>query len=525
MIIKYEGIDKNIFFIFIMCISHQVIAQCVEASFIVPNCITPNTPTDFFNDSDENTNCSVSYQWFVYDNTGWGDFSTDYDFENVIFPSAGTYTIQLIPNLNGSPFGCCPFGQFNVTDFITQITVIDQPIILDVDFETEICSNGSIDYDSLNINIQNEVGNISYDWITIPNGIQWEDFELELIPDSETAVILTVNDNTTGCSDSDTINLNFTQTNADASFTVSSNTLTCQGEFFNFTINNFNDSLYNYNWLIDGVNQNFYDSIFETQLYSNNSTIEISLEVTDLNNGCVVPDYEYISVNSVSNFIEFDTDIASTSSSGFDYNGDFFWYCVPDSFVIDTFINIHSDITGIDSVYITDNNGNTFQFYSDFESFEIQIDNSVSEITVINYIGNSCPPIEFSYEILFNQQTSVFGSLEYCFNNNQCIGDVFAYTIDPNFLNQFSLNAQIFWTESCSEEVDTLDIWDYQDIIDNTIYYDHDCDQNSLTNYQFVFEHAFFEPSCGCVWEDRLVMFMMCLGLLVFTLHTVVINL
>ena len=160
--------------------------------------------------------------------------SVNFDL-NYTFPSSGTYYISLYPDIPGSNSQCCQ-NSGNGEEELEEIPiyVIDLPVTLNVNNNNEICSNGSIDYDSLFINIQNDIGNISYDWITIPNGIQWEDFENQSIPDSESEVILTITDEATGCSDSQTIDLNFTQTNADASFTSSSATLACQGQQFSF---------------------------------------------------------------------------------------------------------------------------------------------------------------------------------------------------------------------------------------------------------------------------------------------------
>ena len=147
-----------------------------------------------------------------------------------------------------------PFCQFNVTDFITQITVIDQPIILDVDFDTEICSNGSIEYDSLYINVQMKLEifhTIGLQSLMELNGkiLMMNQFlTLKVLLFSQLLMMLQ------DVQILDTINLNFTQTNADASFTsFSSAVLTCQGcQQFSFSVNNFNDSLYDYNWFIDG---------------------------------------------------------------------------------------------------------------------------------------------------------------------------------------------------------------------------------------------------------------------------------
>ena len=69
-------------------------------------------------------------------------------------------------------------------------------------------------------------------------------------------VILTVTDNITLCTAQEIIFLNYQQTNADASFTASTNSITCIGDLSNtFTANTIDTNLYNYTWEIDGIQQ------------------------------------------------------------------------------------------------------------------------------------------------------------------------------------------------------------------------------------------------------------------------------
>ena len=141
---------KNIFFIFLFCLSQQTIAQdCVTASFIIPDCITANTPITFINNSIDLSTCNTAnYEWEVYDENF--DFlfgSVNFDL-NYTFPSSGTYYISLYPDIPGPNSQCCQ-NSGNGEEGLEEIPiyVIDLPVTLNVNNNIEICSNGSIDYD------------------------------------------------------------------------------------------------------------------------------------------------------------------------------------------------------------------------------------------------------------------------------------------------------------------------------------------------------------------------------------------
>ncbi|MBF90463.1 MAG: hypothetical protein CMP75_01710, partial [Flavobacteriales bacterium] len=497
---------KNIFFIFLVCFSYQAFGQCVEASFDVPDCITPNSTVTFFNTSIDNSICNnVEYEWALYDeNSNFISGGLDFDFDYT-FTLSGIYYLEIYPDIPGQNAPCCPNTSNGTPSFGEYITVIDLPLSLNTSNSIEICSNGSIDYDSLFINIQNDIGNISYDWVTIPNGIQWEDFENQSIPDSENEIILTITDNATGCSDSQIIDLNFTQTNADASFTSSSATLTCQGQQFSFSVDNFNDSLFDYNWFIDGSPQiSIYDSILTTNIFANSNEVEVNLQVIDNQTGCLVNEFFYITVNTLTNYVDVNTDIEETDDNGFDEGFNSFWYCSPDSITIDTLYNIFNDTTGIDSVLIDLGVAGSQMYYDSdgYEYFIISVSEPVSQINITSYTQGGCPPTTISYGILYNQEINA-GNVNFgaCSSINLCRGDTLLYFIDPQQF-QMPLNATVDFTIICSD--DSLDVvtWDYQDFTDNLYLVDADCNPNTPDVLKYVFPYVYEESSCGCNFVD-----------------------
>ena len=110
--------------------------------------------------------------------------------------------------------------------------------------------------------------------------------------------MLTIIDNTTGCTDSATIDLNYQFTSANANFTSSVDTIICPGQQITYTANNIDTSLYNYSWEIDGISQNSGNNgILSASIYPISSYVTITLFVEDLSNGCIVSNSQYLNAN------------------------------------------------------------------------------------------------------------------------------------------------------------------------------------------------------------------------------------
>ena len=398
----------------------------------------------------------------------------------------GAYTIQYSGGF---------FGPLCNTSFYA----INQPIALSVTTNsTTICTGGSIDYSSLGINITNTVGSITYNWNTSPNNISWTGLNPYPIPAGENSVTLTVTDDATGCSDSEIISLTYQSTNANASFVSSANTVSCPGEYFTFTANNIDTILYNYSWGIDGIPQvGGGNGMLTANILPNGSTVNITLFVEDINNGCIVQQSQTLNV-STPNYLAFDTTV-----SNYEQQLNAFTYCENDSSVIDTFYNMFTNTSGIDTVII--DNGFTQEIYTasqGFNNFFINVSESVYNIYVTTIFQGNCPPVTTTYDVLYNQTVGGlnvnFGT---CSQSNLCIGDTVNYFIDPQQF-QMSLNAVVHFVVKCNDNnIDTI-TWNYNDFQQNTYFTDADC--NSLTPdvEKIVFPYLFEESSCGCYFYD-----------------------
>jgi hypothetical protein len=260
-----------------------------------------------------------------------------------------------------------------------------------------MCSGSSIDYNSLGNNITNAVGPVTYDWVVYPSGQNWTGLTSYPIPSGQNSVILTITDTTTGCTDSETINLSYQTTQANASFNSSGNTITCPGQSLIFTASNINTTLYNYSWGINGIIQSGgANGVITPYIYPTGNTANVALYVEDLNNGCIVQTSQTLNVNSP------DYIALNTNLSNFDTILNLFAYCETDSLKTDTFYNAFSNSSGIDYVII--DNGFTQQtINSGFNTFYIDVSELVSEITITTYFTGGCDSIILSYDVLYNK--------------------------------------------------------------------------------------------------------------------------
>ena len=424
------------------------------------------------------------------------------------YPLSGLGQIE-DPNGSITSIGISPFqyllslsGTYSVFGFfggpcIFTLEVITQPINLSVSTNSIImCSGSSIDYNSLGINISNAVGPANYDWVVYPSGQNWTGLTSYPIPSGQNSVILTITDTTTGCTDSETINLSYQTTQANASFNSSGNTITCPGQSLIFTASNINTTLYNYSWGINGIIQSGgANGVITPYIYPTGNTANVALYVEDLNNGCIVQTSQTLNVNSP------DYIALNTNLSNFDTILNLFAYCETDSLKTDTFYNAFSNSSGIDYVII--DNGFTQQtINSGFNTFYIDVSELVSEITITTYFTGGCDSIILSYDVLYNK---TFGTVNSNFgqqvNSSLCIGDEVNYFIDPTIFTM-PLNGKIFFYVICdSINTDTI-VWDYDSVVINTYFVDADNDISTPDVEKIVFSYDFDNSSCGCVWSD-----------------------
>ncbi len=232
--------------------------------------------------------------------------------------------------------------------------------------------------------------------------------------------------------------------------------------------------------MIDGVLQSGgVNGILTSNILPNGSTVNVSLFVEDNSNGCIVQSTNSLNTSNP-DYVAFNTSLITNplESGFFDDNIGCFTYCSNDSVYIDTFFNVFNNTIGID--YVVIDNGFTQQTVTNnFDTFQVNLSESVSSISITTYFTGGCDSITVNYCILYNQNISGinvnFGS---CLSSNLCIGDTVKYFIDPQQF-QMSLNGLVHFVIKCDDNnIDTV-TWQYSDFQQNT--YDVDADCNPLT--------------------------------------------
>ena len=479
---------KNILFLFLYLFFslNQVNAQssCNDSIISSTSCYLSSNTYTFYSQQ------SANGFWWVYDSSG-SQLTSNPNASSISFNfiNQGSYEIRFLDFASG-----CTYSNF--------IYVTDIPISLSVNNSTTICSGGSIDYDSLVINTTNNSGNINYSWVTSPNSFSWEGLIPFSIPSSENSVILTVTDILTGCSDSENININYYSTTANPFFNISTGQISCPGQNITCTANYINNSLYSYQWSIDGISQNNgFTGVLNSSIFPIDSVVSISLYVEDLSNGCIVSSTQLVNANN--------PQYAALDTSASHYNQELnsFVYCESDSAITDTLNNPFNILNGVDSVVIDLGVGGT-QTYTTIEGFDqffLNLSESTYSATLTTYFNGTCLPVSVSYNFLYNQQlNSVNVNFGTCASSNLCIGDTVNYLIDPQQF-QMPLNAEILWVISCdSNNVDTV-IWDYYDVQNNTYFTDADCNPSTADEEYIVFKYLYAESSCGCYFNDNTI--------------------
>ena len=488
---KYVYILSTIFFLILFGFKSN--SQCISYT---PSCIITGQQITF------SSNQSWLDEWRIFDNSGNLVSSYNGTIIQHTFNTQGNYTIQ-----TGYIF---PPGSGNFQDDCTEnIIVVNQAIGLSVtNNSTLICSGGSIDYSSLGINTVNATGNVSYSWTTSPNNLSWNGLTNFLIPGSETSVTLTATDDATGCSDTETISLSYQSTNANASFTPSTNMVQCPGQIVTFYPTNIDTTLYSYDWEIDGVPQNQpnNDTLTVPIFPNGTNNISITLYVTD-SNGCFDELTQTISI-STQGYVTFDTSQSGLifSQASFDQDLNCFVYCQNDSSITDTLVNMNwPDTNGIDYIIIDWSNGirDSITDGIDMHLFPFNVSGLTSNVTITTYYIGSCPPSTVSFCFVYNQQIPpTFVTFTPSTTSSLCKGDTVDYLFDPNVF-QMPLNGTLYFVTWCdSLTTDTIAIWDYYDVQDNTFLYDYP-DPAMLDEVMIVFQHVFEESSCGCVFYQN----------------------
>ena len=171
-----------ILFISTLLFSKEGYGQCVEADVGIPNCIEVGNQVTFLNNSIDYNTCTnwqeTNYTWEIYDDATGGaiyyestittGFNTNWS--PPAFPTTGSYTITLSPQIPGNNNNCCPFSPGNngtpsmapITFYVTSTPLLSIQTITSI----YICDGNSIDTSDINLQITNAVGNLSFEWIT-----------------------------------------------------------------------------------------------------------------------------------------------------------------------------------------------------------------------------------------------------------------------------------------------------------------------------------------------------------------------
>ena len=116
-----------LFIVLFFGIKHNVLSQCVDGNFDVPDCIQVGVPVTFTNTSiDNNTGgnwyCnSTEYYWDIRDSTGNSIYlsagTPSFNLTNFSFPYAGSFAVEIFPYIPLGPYQtnqCCPGGYGNI---------------------------------------------------------------------------------------------------------------------------------------------------------------------------------------------------------------------------------------------------------------------------------------------------------------------------------------------------------------------------------------------------------------------------
>ncbi|MDA0681911.1 MAG: hypothetical protein O2781_01020, partial [Bacteroidetes bacterium] len=388
--------------LFSLLFSFESKGQCVEGDVIIPNCIQQGISTTFYNNTDEtavlssgpnNNSCTIEYEWVVYDywtGVSWGPFFTnDLMFT---FPDTGTYEITLdIDIIGGSNNSCCPGGGGQASaienDYESFYIFIPYDTLeIQLNATTEICEGETIDINSIGLGYSGNYGNVTYNGISTPSGLNW----LTSLPPTETGVIVTITDDSTGCTDQDSIAISFLPPAINPNITASATTIYCADDSINFTASPY-DPLLTYSWSINNTFINNGESInpnFNWYVNNGYNNVDVNLEVSNSTGvGCPGFASETIAISSTAPFVLDD------SNYNYDPILDAYTFCNQvDSSSSQIWVNTN-DTAGVDSIIVSWGNGITQVITEDdsisnFHTIIGNISTSLTNLTFTTYSSN-----------------------------------------------------------------------------------------------------------------------------------------
>ena len=347
-------------FLFILFVNSYIYAQqkCIYADVEIPPCLVVGEPVTFYNTSIDNTdptlpcnsnqNQTPEYEWnfeswngnYEWDTTTIG---TNIDLNHVGFPDVGWYTLELEVDIPGNNGWCCPNTQNQTVDIEVDFYVYANSIAIQTTDSIIVCGGNPVDTSAINLIISNSSNNISFIWQTIPSGNPVNGIASGNINSTESAIILTVTDEDTQCSDQDTIFLAFTPTSItnNPSILIDPDSAVCAGNSINFYVTSPDTISFSYSWDVQGIQYNS-DSI-NTSLYptipNTDQNIVVDLTITEDSLGCSET-FSYNTMVGATPFINLDISNSNNSLTDWDSTLQVFLVCdVANSAVNFTFGN------------------------------------------------------------------------------------------------------------------------------------------------------------------------------------------
>ncbi|MDA9808330.1 PKD domain-containing protein, partial [Flavobacteriales bacterium] len=497
--------------LFSLFFSFESKGQCVVANVDIPDCIEIGELVTFLNISIDNNVCtnfqSTEYDWEIQSANGayYWDTTTVGVSINVnppIFLTTGQYFIYLDPKIPGQNGPCCPNTSNSESDIFLSFYVTDNPIIVEIDSITSICSGSSLDYNNIGLVVNNEVGSVSYSWEIFPIG-SWNGLNPYVIPDNTDSIQLTVTDNTTGCTDTETIIIESQQTAITTPTIFFNPDTACAGTPISFYIDTPNTTQLSYEWLIQGVGYTG-DSVSTSLIPSTPNVGEntiIYLIITEDSTDCQETFNETVTIASTP-FIEIDTTLTPWDS---ELNG--FNACFGTTFGNQTqltFYNTNPSLI-VDSILVEFPDTTLTFGSSGFSSFEYLFTQDNNIIFTVTPYNNGCY-LTNEYKIFVTGGTpfSEIG-LDY-FQEGFCEDSTNIFAPRAPLLNEYITqlgpNDILKWEVSCGSSIIDEIIWNNDSVVDNI---------QTLPNGDTgtVFSYNFNDNSCGCtlypVTEDKYI--------------------
>jgi hypothetical protein len=502
--------------LFSLLFSFESKGQCVEADAYIPPCIVVGDPVTFLNTSIDNTVPSsicdslqtTEYEWEIEDwngNYSWDTITvgTNTNINHPGFPASGWYTLTLDPDVPGPNNNCCINTTNGTPDIEIDFYVTNNSVSIQTIDTITICGGNPIDTSNINLTIFNSSNNVSFSWVTIPNGSPVGGTSSGNISSTETAIVLTVTDDATQCSDSDTITLSFLPTSITTpTVIIDPDSAVCAGNTINFYVDSPDTTLFSYEWDIQGQTYNG-DSI-NTSLFPTipnvNENISVDLIITEDSSGCSEIFSYNISISGTP-FIDLDISNNNGSLTGWDSTLQVFLVCdISNALVNLTFGN--STLTSNqnydsiifywpDTIEIIDSNHILYPFNSGQNISHLFYENWPDNSFSITAFNNGCS-FTTNYDVVIGSNLNTpalemgFLSGTNCTNNNTIFYE--------SLLENIGLNDSLIWRVFCGTDTIYTEIWGFTEF-DSAYSINPIPGQNDSVH---IFEFDFPESSCDC---------------------------